>query len=303
MNPQAAFPYESKYVSVKGSKIHYVEAGDKDPAVLLVHGIPVNAYLWRNVIPHISPVARTVAVDLIGFGKSDKPTNIEYNLPTYSDYLKGTIEALNLKSIVIVAMDLGLLTGLNYAMQNKADIRGIVMFEGFFQPMDFAFYNLPFAGRFMLKMMRKDKFAERSIVKNPKAVDGMIKMNTFRKLAEEEMAAYHEPLNDPEVRKRVWMNGVGPRVIGPKSERPGDTVDLINRYAEKLRESPIPKLLLYGKPGAAVSMRAVTRAQSDIANLEVKFIGKGKHFLPEDQPENIGKAIADFCLGLNKGAC
>ena len=68
----ADFPFESRYIEVHGAKIHYVEEGSGDP-VLFLHGQPTSSYLWRNVIPHVSPVARAIAMDNIGFGKSDKP--------------------------------------------------------------------------------------------------------------------------------------------------------------------------------------------------------------------------------------
>jgi haloalkane dehalogenase len=50
------------------------------------------------VIPHIAPITRTVAIDLIGFGKSDKPLDINYDLPTYARYFEGVIDALRLKN-------------------------------------------------------------------------------------------------------------------------------------------------------------------------------------------------------------
>ncbi len=68
----AAFPFPSKFIEVHGSRMHYVEEGTGDP-VLFLHGNPTSSYLWRNVIPHVSPLARCIALDLIGMGKSDKP--------------------------------------------------------------------------------------------------------------------------------------------------------------------------------------------------------------------------------------
>src|SRR3981081_729974 len=147
-------PLASHYVTVHGSRIHYVEAGDQEPPVVLLHGIPTHSYLWRNVIPHIAAIARTVAIDLIGFGKSDKPLDIEYNLPTYARYFEGVIEALQLNKPIIVARALGLMVALHYAMQHEANVKGFVMFEGFFQPMDFAFYNLPRATRITLRILQ-----------------------------------------------------------------------------------------------------------------------------------------------------
>ena len=67
MSPSPEFPYESKYANVLGSQMHYIESGEGDP-ILFIHGNPTSSYLWRNVIPHVSPVGRTIAVDLIGMG-------------------------------------------------------------------------------------------------------------------------------------------------------------------------------------------------------------------------------------------
>ncbi len=83
----AAFPFQSKFVEVHGSKMHYVEEGAGDP-VLFLHGNPTSSYLWRNVIPHVSPQARCIALDLIGMGKSDKP-DIEYRFVDHSKYVEG----------------------------------------------------------------------------------------------------------------------------------------------------------------------------------------------------------------------
>ena len=285
----------SEYVTINDIRIHYIQAGTNDPPVLLLHGIPANAYLWRNIIPRISSYARTIAVDLIGFGKSDKPTDVEYNLQTYTKYLKSTIEALDLERIILVGMDLGLLVGLNYAMQNEANISGLVLFEGFFQPMDMAYKNLPLINKLSFQILKNKKMAERMIVRDGiNMVEKMLAMSTIKKLTKEEIAEYQTPFSDEVVRRKVWFEGVGPTNIKSKSAYPGDLIDLINQNAIKLSLSSIPKLLLYAKPGMVVSEQTAKLAKGNIANLEVKFIGNGKHFLPEDQPENMSQAIIEF---------
>ena len=67
----AEFPFQSKFVDVLGSRMHYVDEGvrDADP-VLMLHGNPTSSYLWRNVIPHLTPHARVIAPDLIGMGRT-----------------------------------------------------------------------------------------------------------------------------------------------------------------------------------------------------------------------------------------
>ena len=81
----ADFPFESRYVEVLGSKMHYVEEGEGDP-ILLLHGNPSSSYLWRNVIPLLRPAGRVIAVDLIGMGKSDKP-DIAYQFEDHIAYM------------------------------------------------------------------------------------------------------------------------------------------------------------------------------------------------------------------------
>ena len=80
----AEFPFESHYLEVMGSRMHYIDEGDGDP-VLFLHGNPTSSYLWRNIIPYALPYGRAIAVDLIGMGKSDKP-DIDYRFTTHVCY-------------------------------------------------------------------------------------------------------------------------------------------------------------------------------------------------------------------------
>ena len=72
----ADFTFESKYIEVNGSNIHYIDEGEGDP-ILFIHGNPTSSYIWRNIIPHLNKKARCIALDLIGMGKSDQP-DIDY---------------------------------------------------------------------------------------------------------------------------------------------------------------------------------------------------------------------------------
>ena len=63
----AEFPFESKYIDVLGSRMHYVDEGRGDP-ILFLHGNPTSSYVWRNIIPYLSAHGRCIAPDLIGMG-------------------------------------------------------------------------------------------------------------------------------------------------------------------------------------------------------------------------------------------
>jgi len=81
------FPYESHYIEVTGSKLHYIDTGKGDP-ILFLHGNPTSSYLWRNIIPYLTPLGRCIALDLIGMGKSDKP-DIDYRFFDHVKYVEG----------------------------------------------------------------------------------------------------------------------------------------------------------------------------------------------------------------------
>jgi len=82
----ADFPFESKFVDVYGSRMHYVDENNTNDSnqttFVCIHGNPTSSYLWRNIIPYLKTEGRVIAFDLIGFGKSDKP-NIDYCVILY----------------------------------------------------------------------------------------------------------------------------------------------------------------------------------------------------------------------------
>ena len=81
------FPFKSNYIDIRGSNIHYIDKGKGDP-ILFLHGNPTSSYLWRNIIPYLTPYARCIAPDLIGMGKSDKP-DIDYRFVDHAEYIDG----------------------------------------------------------------------------------------------------------------------------------------------------------------------------------------------------------------------
>lgn len=99
------FPYASHYANVLGSRMHYVEHGDGDP-VLFLHGQPTWSYLWRQVLPELEGKGRLIAVDLIGYGLSDRP-DISYEIEDHIRYLDAFIESLGLERLTIVRHDWG----------------------------------------------------------------------------------------------------------------------------------------------------------------------------------------------------
>ncbi len=128
----ANFPYQSNYIEVHGSSIHYVEEGAGQP-ILFLHGNPTSSYLWRNIIPHVASLGRCIAPDLIGMGRSDKP-DIDYRFVDHANYVEEFIEKMDLQDITLVVHDWGSALGFHYAMRHESNVRGLAFMEAILAP-------------------------------------------------------------------------------------------------------------------------------------------------------------------------
>jgi len=286
----AAFPFESKFVEVHGSRMHYVEEGSGDP-VLFLHGNPTSSYLWRNVIPHLSPLARCIALDLIGMGKSDKP-DIEYRFFDHVRYVDGFIEALGLRNITFVIHDWGSALGFHYARQHEGNVKGLAFMEAIVRPVTWD--EWPEQARQMFQAFRTPQVGWDLLVNQNAFVEQVLPGAIFRKLSQEEMARYREPYPDPASRRPTWR---WPNEIPIEGES-ADVVEAAQAYADWLGKSDVPKLLLYAQPGAIMREPLVEWCRNNIRKLKAVDIGPGVHFVQEDRPHEIGEAIAQWYRGL-----
>lgn len=124
------FPYEPHYVDVDGLRVAYVDEGPADgPAILLLHGEPTWSYLYRRMIPILVDAGiRCVAPDLIGFGRSDKPTErSSYTYAGHVAWMKGFLDAVDNPPTTLFAQDWGGLIGLRVAAEDPDRFGRIVI--------------------------------------------------------------------------------------------------------------------------------------------------------------------------------
>jgi len=285
----ADFPYDSQFVDVFGSRMHYVESGRGEP-ILFLHGNPTSSYLWRNVIPSLSPHGRAIALDLIGFGGSDKP-DLDYTFQDHYRYLEGFIDALGLERMTLVIHDWGSVLGLEYARRHPEKVRAVAMMEAIVPP------AFPLASYEAMGEARGERFRQ---FRNPETGRPLLmEQNVFieqilgratltRSMTEAEMTRYRAPFPTPESRFPIY---VWPREL-PIGGEPARNVEVVRDVGEWLETSDTPKLLLYARPGAIISPEAALAMQQRYRHLEAIFVGPGSHYIQEDQPEAIGRNIA-----------
>ncbi|MEM7573894.1 MAG: haloalkane dehalogenase [Bacteroidota bacterium] len=285
----ADFPFTSRYVSIKGHRLHYIDEGasSADYTFLLLHGNPTSNYVWRNIIPYLSPLGRVVAPDLIGMGKSDKP-DIDYSFADHIDFIDGFIEALQLKNLILIVQDWGSGIGFHYARRFPDQVKGIAFFEAIVRPIKWKDANL--IERFIFKRFRHPRKGYKMIVQQNFFVKRFLPMMTRRRLTKEEKAYYAAPYLEEENRKAVWA---WPRQIAINGE-PDFSYQVKSAYAKWLPRAPQPKLLFHARPGMIIKPKEARQIIANWQNIEAIDLGKGKHYLQETYPHQIGQGIAEW---------
>src|SRR5581483_11598169 len=238
----AADPHPRRRVSVLDSEMAYVDTGAGDPVVFL-HGNPTSSYLWRNVIPHVTPVGRCLAPDLIGMGDSGRPPACSYRFVDHARYLDAWFEALGLTRVTLVVHDWGSALGFHWAHRHPERVRGIAYMEALVRPVTWA--EWPEVARHVFHAMRSPGGEEMVLTKNI-FVERILPRSVLRGLGEAEMAVYRRPYLEPGESRRPTLTW--PRQI-PIEGEPADVVAIADAYARWLATCEVPKLFVNADPG------------------------------------------------------
>lgn len=281
-------PWKSHFIDVEESFIQYLDEGKGNP-VLFLHGNPTSGYLWRNVFSYLTSNARCIVPDLIGMGKSGKP-DISYRFEEHYRYLQAFINALELKNITLVLHDWGSALGFYYAKNHSEKIKKIAFMEAIVRPWQWT--NLKWDHRLGFKLLRAPLIGKFLIYRVNVFLNIFLPKLILRKLSREEKQAYKAPFKKPSTRKPmlIWPNEI------PIHRKPRDISKIVESYSKWLGESAIPKLLIYVHPGAIINKETVNYCQKHIKNLQIKYIGEGLHFIQEDHPQAIGKALREWYI-------
>jgi len=276
--------------AVLDSHMAYREAGSQEePVALFLHGNPTSSYIWRNILPHVAPVARCIAPDLIGFGQSGKP-DIDYRFVDQARYLDAFIEAQGIGSAYLVAQDWGTALAFHLAARRPDFVRGLAFME-FIRPMpSWDDFHQAEAARETFRKFRTPGEGERMIIDGNAFVERVLPNSIIRKLSDEEMAVYRAPFSAPEARKPIWRL---PNEL-PIAGEPADVNEILEQAHAALASSRYPKLLFVGNPGALVSPTFAEAFAGRLHDCRTVQLGAGAHYLQEDHPETIGLCIAEW---------
>lgn len=287
--------YEYNYLDIFGSKMAYIDEGKGDP-ILFIHGTPMSSYVWRNIMPHVENQGRIIAPDLIGMGKSDKP-DLKYTFDDQYKYLDAFIKKMNLKNITLVVHDWGSGLGLHYAHLNPDNIKGIVTMDAVLAPMQPAesYDSMSKVMGDYFRMIQTTEEGKKFLLDDNMVVEYEIPAMIDRPLKKEIHDVYREPYKTIESRTAVmqWPLEV------PVGGKPATTAKYISEYNAWLEKTDTPWLFLYATPGIMSTPTVADYWTERAQNIETVYIGNGLHFVQEDHPFAIGRAISDWYRRLN----
>ena len=274
--PPAAAP-RSEYAEVDGLRLHYLEQGSGEP-VLMLHGWPTSSYLWRGIVPAVGEGNRAIALDMPGFGRSDKPLDASYSFRFFDRVLSGFLDAVGVERLGLAVHDLGGPVGLYWASQHPERVSSVALLNTlvFARP---SWAVIAFVASARIPGIR-------SWLTSPAGIRFAMRLgvNDKSRLTEEAVRAYQEPFVTDDARKVLRKAGT--------SLHPGGLKE-VERWLPSI-EAPVR--ILYGErdrilPDVAKTMRKVAER---VPQAELSTLPDCGHFCQEERPGEIGEALARF---------
>ena len=266
----------SHWIEFDGQRMHYVDEGDGEP-ILLLHGEPTWSYLWRNIAPQLP--GRTVAPDLIGFGRSDKPEDVGwYSYDRHVASIASLVESLDLRRLTLVVHDWGGPIGLRVAVEHPDRIARLVVLN-----------TAIGGGRPPSELWLRFRQVVRE-AGDALDVGRLVAAGTSRGLPADVQAAYAGCFPTPASKAGVLAF---PELVPAEPEHPNTAP--MNRVAEALRRLELPAVVVWGADDRVLPLRVADFLVSLLPNAEGPVVIEGaSHFLQEDRPDEVAAAINAF---------
>ena len=277
------YPFAPHYVTVDGVRVHYVDEGHGDNVIFCLHGEPTWSYLYRHMIPLLAKSNRVIAPDLIGFGKSDKFTEMsDYSIALQIRAMTSLIEQLNLSNITLVCQDWGGVIGLPLATQLDNRFSRLVILNTALPTADRPITEGFKQWREFVQKTGKDLIASK-----------VIEFSIINKdlLTPEVLRAYDAPFPNPDYTAAI---AVYPLLIPIQETDAG--VDIMREAREKLANWHKPALVMFSDMDVVLGggdrfFRKHIPSAKDQPVISIEGAG---HFLQEEKGEAIAGHILDF---------
>jgi pimeloyl-ACP methyl ester carboxylesterase len=270
----------SHFAEIDGVRLHYQEKGTGTPLILL-HGFTSSTYSWKDVFEPLSKNFRVIAIDLKGFGFSEKPDG-DYTRRTQAVLVSHLLDHLRIEKTWLCGNSMGGEVALNFALQNPQRVAGLILIDsagvtvnggGSLTP---RYLLIPVVGRILTTLsLTTDKLVREGLEKS---------FYDDRKITDERVAYYHRPLQT----------------------RSGQLAALRARtqagqfpIEQGLSKVIAPTLIIWGAEDELIPVPAGRKLNSLIKDSKLVIIQQCGHVPQEEMPERVGEEITKFIGGSN----
>ena len=286
MMPSQRYPFNEEFVSVHGFQIHYVRTGAGSP-VLFVHGNPTYSYLWRDIMPVVAISHTAIALDLLGFGKSEKLRGSRYSFSLHASIIQGFIEKLEIEPLSLVLHDWGGPLGMNYVVSHPEQVHRLVLANTYLSPE----LGLPRPLRLVWQVLQLPWLSELLIQRFNLLAWAAFTFGLRVRRPERKALrrAYQEPFPTPQSRGAI---GEFFRMV--PLNRKSASYSHFTRISATLPSLEIPTLILKGEKDPVLNMKRANHLRQLLPNSQLQVIRGAGHFLQEDQPQEVAEVIRRF---------
>ena len=259
--------------NVNGTSIYYEESGSGAPAVVLLHGFPLDSRVWTAQRDAMGKDRRVITPDLRGFGRS--PSVDAFTMESIADDLHALLADLGALPVILGGLSMGGYAALAYARKYPADLAGLLLID------TRAEADTPEAREARQKMI--DAVRARGSVA---AAEMMMP----------KMLAPETPSKQPDVARelRTIMESQPPRTIENALIALRDRPD----FRKDLASIAVPALILVGEADAITPPAMAETLNKNIANSHLVMVTNAGHMTPMEQPDQVNAAIRDFVAKL-----
>jgi haloalkane dehalogenase len=272
------FPFESRYEEVDGLRLAHLDEGE-GPPVVFFHGEPTWSFLWRKVIPPVRDAGyRCIAPDYAGFGRSDKPLDLDwYTYDRHVELMAALLERLGLREATAVVHDWGGPIGLRLAVEHPEWFTRLVIMD-----------TGPFTGH---QRMSEAWLAFRDFVRREAdvPVGFLVRGGCKNDPGEEVIAAYEAPYMGGETKAGIRAFTL---ILPTDPEMPGAAEG--KAVADALREDERPALVLWADSDPVLPFSVGERVSSQLGFPPPRPVADAGHFLQEDAGPQVGAMIAEW---------